>query len=54
MSWDEFKKLVDEKLAQAGRDGSIEVWYIDVVFPDECIKPVISNEFEKPVLIVSS
>ncbi len=36
MSWDEFKAHVDAKLAEAGRDGSIEIFYLDTGnFPTE-------------------
>lgn len=30
MTWDEFKIVVDEKLAEEGQDGSIQIDYIDV------------------------
>lgn len=35
MTWDEFKKKIDELLADADKDGSVRVWYIDVTYPTE-------------------
>lgn len=29
MTWDEFKALVEQKLKEAGKDGSIEIDYMD-------------------------
>jgi len=29
MTWNEFKKIVDDKLAEMGKDGSEEIYYID-------------------------
>jgi hypothetical protein len=30
MTWGEFKRKVDEELAQQGGDDETEIWYIDV------------------------
>jgi hypothetical protein len=30
MTWDEFKKIVDDKLAEADKDGSEEICYIGI------------------------
>lgn len=34
MTWDEFKALVDKTLAEQGKDGSEEIWYIDLSYPE--------------------
>ena len=34
MTWNEFKKLVDTQLDELGKDGNIEIWFIDISFPD--------------------
>lgn len=34
MTWDEFKRHVDLRLAAEGHDGSVDIWYIDVGFPE--------------------
>lgn len=35
MTWDELKVFVDEELRKQGRDGSVEVFYLDVTYPTE-------------------
>lgn len=35
MTWNEFKQLVDRRLAEQGSDGDVEIWYIDVSYPTE-------------------
>ncbi len=33
MSWNDFKKYVDKKLADEGISPNTEIWYIDVSYP---------------------
>lgn len=33
MTWKELKEIIDAKLAAAGKDDSVQVWYIDVSHP---------------------
>lgn len=33
MTWKEFKEYVDRELYEAGKDGSIPIWYIDISYP---------------------
>lgn len=33
VTWNEFKKAVDRKLAELGNDGSCEISYIDISYP---------------------
>lgn len=35
MTWDEFKSEVDHALAEAGKDGTISIGYIDISEPDQ-------------------
>lgn len=35
MTWDEFKQSVDKQLAEKRVDGSIELWYIDISYPQQ-------------------
>jgi|KBSSwiStaDraftv2_1062776.scaffolds.fasta_scaffold4111835_1 hypothetical protein len=30
MTWDDFKRYIDEKLSELNKDGSIEISYIDI------------------------
>lgn len=44
MNWNEFKTVVDEKLAEKGLDGSEEIWYIDVGWPDADVVEVCQDK----------
>jgi hypothetical protein len=35
MTWKEFKEEVDRQLAAQGKDENIDIWYIDISFPDD-------------------
>lgn len=35
MTWDEFKRAIDQQLEEKGIDGDIEIWYIDVAYPND-------------------
>lgn len=34
MTWDEFKASVDQQLAEAGKNGSIDIFWIDCHMPN--------------------
>lgn len=37
MTWDEFKKYIDKKLVELGKDANIEIAYMDFSYPEEDI-----------------
>ena len=34
LTWDQFKDKIDNQLKEHGEDGSIEIWFIDISYPE--------------------
>jgi len=48
MTWDEFKETVEKELEKEGKDGSIEIYYMEF-FGDGGVYPWVSSEGELSV-----
>lgn len=51
MTWNEFKAEVDRVLAEEGRLGEIEVWYIDITYPDTKNLEIRFDEIDSRLVI---
>jgi hypothetical protein len=41
MTWKKLKELIDKQLAELGADENVDIWFIDISFPDEHTTPEI-------------
>lgn len=43
MTWEDFKRMVDQKILEKGLDKDVPVWYIDVSHPEKRDDKFLAN-----------
>lgn len=49
MTWNEFKKHVDDKLAKLGEKGDVEIFYIEIDRPNDAVDEDGVGKFDSDV-----